>query len=126
RTGRYSARADRGRDSPAARGAGRRRPPRPAPAESRERTRRNAGAVPPGPLPRGNQARMSPCGLLPDILEVLAGLEADGPAGRNADFLTSPRVAADAPLPGLHLEDAEPAQLDAVAALHGEPHGIEY
>jgi predicted AAA+ superfamily ATPase len=36
-----------------------------------------------------------------------------------------PRVAADAALPGLDLEDAEPAQLDALAALHGGPHRVE-
>src|SRR5512137_3149560 len=60
------------------------------------------------------------------ILKVLARLEPDGPAGRDADFLAGPWVTADAPLPGLHLEDAESAQLDAIAPLHRQAHGVEH
>src|SRR5688572_26524724 len=65
-------------------------------------------------------------GPLTDILEVLAGLEADGAAGWNADFLAGPGIAADPALPGLDLEYAKSAQLDAVPALHRQPHGVEY
>src|SRR5258706_10916366 len=62
---------------------------------------------------------------LADVLEIFAGLEADRPARRNADFLAGARVAANAALARLHLEDAEATQLDALAALHGGPHRIE-
>ncbi|MCK7529324.1 MAG: hypothetical protein MZV64_73135 [Ignavibacteriales bacterium] len=60
------------------------------------------------------------------VLEVLARLEPDGPARRNADLLAGPWVTADAPLAGLHLEDAEPAQFDAIAPLHRQAHGVEH
>src|SRR5688572_3241175 len=69
---------------------------------------------------------MSPSGPLPDILEVLTGLETDGPPRRDADFLARPGVAADATFPGFDLKNAEPAQFDAVAALHRETHRVEY
>src|SRR5687767_811007 len=58
----------------------------------------------------------------PDVLEILAGLEADRPAGRDADFLAGSWVTADPPLPRLHLEHAEAAQLDPFAALHRKAH----
>src|SRR5215510_9498002 len=65
-------------------------------------------------------------GLLPDILQVFAGLESNGSTGRDAYFLAGPRVASDAALARLHLEHAEPAQFDSIAALHREPHGVEH
>src|ERR1043165_3863661 len=63
---------------------------------------------------------------LPDILEVLPWLEADRPAGRDADFLAGPRIAADAALARLYLKDAESPKLDAFAALHGHSHRVEH
>ena len=51
-----------------------------------------------------------------DGLEFFAGLEADGFARRNVDFGAGARVAADAGFAGAHVEDAEAAQFDAVAA----------
>src|SRR5512139_1786957 len=65
-------------------------------------------------------------GASAQILQILARLEADGPPGRNANLLAGPWVTADAALSGLHLEHAEPAQFDAISALHREAHGIEY
>ena len=56
-------------------------------------------------------------GLLAEVLQVLARLEADRPSGRDLHFLARPRVAPDAALPRLHLEDTEPAQFDPLAAL---------
>src|SRR5262245_2487169 len=63
---------------------------------------------------------------LSDVLEVFARLEANRAARWDADFLAGSGVAADAAFAGLHLEHAKPAQLDALAALHGGPHRIEY
>src|SRR5687768_9474154 len=63
---------------------------------------------------------------LPDVLQFLAGLEADGAAGRDANFLARARVAADAALAGLHLKHAKAAQLYAFAALHRVTHGFEH
>jgi hypothetical protein len=63
--------------------------------------------------------------VLPDILEVFAGLEPDGATGRNSDFLACSRIAADAALARLHLKHAKTTQLNTIAALHGETHGIE-
>src|SRR5687767_12339671 len=65
-------------------------------------------------------------GLLADILEIFTGLEADRPAWRDANFLAGPWVTANAALPRLYLEHAEAAQLDPVAPLHGEAHGVEH
>src|SRR5262245_6590553 len=64
-------------------------------------------------------------GSAANILEFLPRLEANGPARRDADFLASPGVAADATLPGLHLEHAKAPQLNAFTAHHGGPHGVE-
>src|SRR5690606_30733514 len=61
-----------------------------------------------------------------DVLEVLARLEADGPAWRNAHLLAGAGVTPDSALPRLHLEDAEAAQFYALAPLHRGPHGIEH
>src|SRR5205823_3750962 len=63
---------------------------------------------------------------LADVLEIFAGLEANGPPWRNANFFPGPRVAADAALAGFHLEHAEATELDALAPLHGGPHRVEY
>src|ERR1700737_2334104 len=63
---------------------------------------------------------------LADVLEVFAGFETDRATGRDAHFLARPRVTADASLARLHLEHAETAKLDALAALHGGPHRVEY
>ena len=49
-------------------------------------------------------------------LEFFAGLEADGLSGRDVDFFAGAGIAADAGLAGLHAENAEAAQLDALAA----------
>ena len=54
--------------------------------------------------------------LLPEVLEVLAGLEADRASGGDLHFLARPRVAADSALARLDLEDAEPPQLDPFPA----------
>src|SRR5690349_22856275 len=64
-------------------------------------------------------------GQLPDILEVFARLEPDGPARRNANFLTGPRIAADAALSRFHLEHTKSTQLNAIAALHRQTHRIK-
>jgi hypothetical protein len=50
-----------------------------------------------------------------EALEFLTGLEADGFAGRNIDFFTSPGISANAGLARLDAEDAEAAELDALA-----------
>src|SRR5213593_1354922 len=66
-----------------------------------------------------------PTKQLSDVLEVFARFETNGPAGRDAHFLAGARVASDAALARFHLEDSEPAQLDAFAALLGGPHRVE-
>jgi hypothetical protein len=48
-------------------------------------------------------------------VEVFSGFEAHGAAGRDADFGSGARVAADAGFAGTNVEDAEPAKLDAVS-----------
>jgi hypothetical protein len=58
-------------------------------------------------------------------LEFLAGLEADGFAGRNADLLAGAGIAADAGLARLDVEDAEAAKLDALSAAESVLHGLE-
>src|SRR5438874_8450041 len=45
--------------------------------------------------------------LLTEVLEILARLEADRAAGRDLHFLARARVASDATLAGLDLEDTE-------------------
>ena len=49
-------------------------------------------------------------------LKFFAGLEADGFAWGDADFLAGAGIAADAGLAGLDAEDAEAAEFDALAA----------
>ena len=58
-------------------------------------------------------------------LQLLAGFEAHGFAGRNGDFRAGARIAADAGLARLHVEDAEAAQFDAVAVLERFLHPLE-
>src|SRR5262249_14395994 len=58
-------------------------------------------------------------------LQFLAGLEANGLAGRGAHLFAGARVEADASLAGLDVEDAETPQLDALAASEGVLHGLE-
>src|SRR5262245_16311218 len=48
-----------------------------------------------------------PTDRLSDVLQVFARFEANGATGRNADFFTCSRVAANAALSGLHLKNAE-------------------
>src|SRR5689334_21255029 len=64
-----------------------------------------------------------------EVLEVLAGLETDGLAGRDRDLDAGLGIAADALLAVAHLEDAEPAELDALAlaecVLHGVDDGVD-
>src|SRR5947199_5238562 len=64
-----------------------------------------------------------------EILEVLARLEADRLAGRDRHLDTGLGIAADALLAVADLEDAEAAELDALAvaerALHGFDDGID-
>jgi hypothetical protein len=63
------------------------------------------------------------CGF--DALEFFAGFEADGFAGRDADFFAGAGVASDAGLAGLDAEDAEAAELDALAAAESLLEGFE-
>src|SRR5204863_6375466 len=65
-------------------------------------------------------------GRLTDILQVLTGFEPDCAPWGDSNFLARSRVAADAALAWLHLEDAEAAELNPVAALHRHPHCIEH
>ncbi len=48
-------------------------------------------------------------------MQFLAGLEADGLAGRNVDFSAGARVAANAGFARADVENAETAKLDAIA-----------
>src|SRR6185295_3005323 len=64
--------------------------------------------------------------LLAQVLEVLAGLEADRAAGGNPHLLASPWVTADSALAGLHLEDPEAAELDPLSTHHGFLHRLEH
>ena len=66
-----------------------------------------------GPSTTGDRLRGT---ALLDRLQFLAGLEADGLAGRNVDLGAGARVAANAGLARAHGEDAEAAQLNAIAA----------
>src|SRR5271163_1351060 len=52
-------------------------------------------------------------------VQLLAGLEADGLAGRYADFGAGAGVAADAGFAGADAEDAKSAQFDALAGGQG-------
>ena len=58
-------------------------------------------------------------------MEFLAGLKADGFAGRNVDFFSGARIAADAGLARLDAEDAKAAQFNALAAAESALQGFE-
>src|SRR5437764_13945196 len=70
--------------------------------------------------------RQGPTRRLSDVLQIFTGLEADRASRRDAHFLAGAGIAADTALARLDLEDAESAKLDAFAALHGNPHGVEH
>ena len=53
--------------------------------------------------------------VLVDGLQLFAGLEADGFAGRNVDLCAGARVTADAGFARADVEDAESAEFDAIA-----------
>src|SRR5271166_4249218 len=61
-----------------------------------------------------------------DRLQFLAGFEADCLAGRNVDFRAGARVSPDAGLAWPHGEDAEAAQLDAIAVRQRSLHAVEH
>lgn len=63
--------------------------------------------------------------LLAEDLEVFAGFEANGLAGRDGDLGAGARVAADAGLARLDGEDAEAPKLDAAALAKGVLHGFK-
>src|SRR5208283_2739719 len=62
-------------------------------------------------------------------LQFLAGLEADGLAGRNGNFGSGARVASDAGLARTHVEHSETAQFNAIAGgerlLHAPEDGFD-
>jgi hypothetical protein len=58
-------------------------------------------------------------------LEFFAGFEANGFAGRDADFFAGAGVAADAGFAGLDAENAEAAEFDALAAAESLLQGIK-
>jgi hypothetical protein len=60
-----------------------------------------------------------------DALQLFAGFEAYGFAGRDIDLFAGAGIAADAGFARLNAEDAEAAQLDALAAAHGLLEGFE-
>jgi flavin reductase (DIM6/NTAB) family NADH-FMN oxidoreductase RutF len=58
-------------------------------------------------------------------LQLLAGLEPHRFSGRDGDFRSGTGIPADTRFTGLHIEDAEAAQLDSVAMLEGPFHRLE-
>jgi hypothetical protein len=62
-------------------------------------------------------------------LKFLAGLEADGLPGRDADFLAGARIAADSGFARTHVKNPKAAQLDSLAfaesVLHGFKNGFD-
>src|SRR5579863_7309774 len=67
-------------------------------------------------FPNGNAGtRVRDAGGSSERLQFLAGLEAHGFAGRDADFLAGARIAADAGLARAHVEYSEAPQLDTLA-----------
>ena len=67
--------------------------------------------VPPTRVSRMNESGAGAGGplVLPDVLEILGGLEADGPARWDPDLLARAGIATDAPFARLDLEYPEPA-----------------
>jgi hypothetical protein len=62
---------------------------------------------------------------LVEEVKFLAGLEADGFAGSDADLGAGAGIAADAGFAGTDIEDTEAAQLDALALGEGLFEGLE-
>jgi hypothetical protein len=91
---------------------------RDAPEENRNRVRK---------IPKENEEARSEKIL--ESLQFLAGLEAYGFSGRNADFLAGARIAADAGLARAHVEHTEAPQFDSFAfaesVLHGFKDGLD-
>jgi len=58
-------------------------------------------------------------------LQFFSGLEPHGLSWGNTDFFAGAGIAADAGLTGLHAEDAELAEFDALAAAHGVLQGLK-
>src|SRR6267142_1176789 len=73
----------------------------------------------------GSPPATSKASELSQVAEVLAGLEADGLARRDAHLGACARVTADPLLAGLYLENAESAELDSLAPAHRFLHGVE-
>lgn len=94
-----------------------------------------AGRGPPGGRRRGgrnrrpgferDRAELRVQAPLPEVSEILPGLEADRLAGGDADLGPGPRVPADPFLARLHLKNAEPAQFDPLPATHRLLHRVE-
>ena len=59
-------------------------------------------------------------------MKFLAGFEANGLAGSDADFGSGAGIAADAGFAGTDVEDAEAAELDALAFGKRALQGLEY
>src|SRR6202044_2112947 len=94
-------------------GAQRRRPLTPS------QEKRRATQVPACP---GGTVQPRASSFSSEILEVLAGFEAHGLAGRDRDLDAGLGIASDAFLAVAHLEDAESPQLDAFAVAQGALH----
>jgi hypothetical protein len=73
-----------------------------------------------------NVAQMRDTSLVVEEVEFLAGFEADGLAGGDADFGAGARVASDAGLAGAHIEDAESTELDALTLGEGALQALEH
>src|SRR5208282_830528 len=71
------------------------------------------------PLPSAIRER------LVNRLQLLAGLEADGLAGRNGNFGAGARIPSNAGLARTHVEHAETAQLNAIAVRERLLHALE-
>src|SRR5262245_46886535 len=102
------------------------------PPEAAEATRSPAGARGEDRCREARRARRRiPRGVRPaaalegQALQVFARLEADRAPGRDPYLLARARVAPDAALPGLHLEDPEAAQLDPLTLHQGVLHRFE-
>src|ERR1019366_2819533 len=64
-------------------------------------------------------------GRLLQRLQLLAGLETYGLAGRDRDFRAGARIASDPRFARFHVEDSEATQFDAVARFERFLHGFE-
>src|SRR5271166_4494029 len=86
---------------------------------------RNTGA-PLAATKRSATLRYESAGALLDGLQFLARLEAHCLAGRDVDFRAGARIAPNAGLAWPHGEDAEAAQLDAIAVRQRFLHALEH